>query len=62
MGTQDTSEFYHGTEETSATSTGWNDQDSVHHDDVTVIWDADNYATYILSGSLTITGTLNVTY
>ena len=62
VGTQDTSEFYHGTEETSATSTGWNDQDSVHHDDVTVIWDADNYATYILSGSLTITGTLNVTY
>ena len=40
VGTQDTSEFYHGTEETSATSSGWSDADAVHHSDVTVIWDA----------------------
>ena len=40
VGTQDTSEFYHGTEETSATSSGWSDNDAVHHSDVTVIWDA----------------------
>ena len=40
VGTQDTSEFYHGTEETSATSSGWSDEDAVHDSDVTVIWDA----------------------
>ena len=40
VGTQDTSEFYHGTEETSATSSGWSDVDAVHHSNVTVIWDA----------------------
>ena len=40
VGTQDTSEFYHGTEETSATSSGWSDADAVHHSNVTVIWDA----------------------
>ena len=40
VGTQPTSDFYHGTEETSATSSGWSDTDAVHHSDVTVIWDA----------------------
>jgi len=40
VGTQDTSDFYHGTEETSATSSGWSDSDAVHDSDVTVIWDA----------------------
>ena len=40
VGTQPTSDFYHGTEETSATSSGWSDVDAVHHSDVTVIWDA----------------------
>jgi len=40
VGTQSTSDFYHGTEETSATSSGWSDQDAVHHSDVIVIWDA----------------------
>ena len=40
VGTQDTSDFYHGTEETSATSSGWSDLDAVHASDVTVIWDA----------------------
>tara|TARA_B100000073_G_C23723231_1_gene568365 strand:+ start:265 stop:2349 length:2085 start_codon:yes stop_codon:yes gene_type:complete len=40
VGTQDTSEFYHGTEETSATSSGWLDPYAVHDSDVTVIWDA----------------------
>lgn len=40
VGAQSTSDFYHGTEETSATSSGWTDQDAVHHNEVRVIWDA----------------------
>ena len=60
VGTQDTSEFYHGTEETSATSTGWSDQEAVHHDDVTVVWDALTGAEpadgFTISGNLTLTG------
>jgi len=60
VGTQDTSEFYHGTEETSATSTGWSDMDAVHHDDVTVVWDALTGAEpadgFNISGNLTLTG------
>ena len=59
-GTQDTSEFYHGTEETSATSSGWSDQRSVHHDDVTVVWDAltgtEPADGFTISGNLTLTG------
>ena len=62
VGTQSTSDFYHGTEETSATSSGWNDRDAVHDSDVTVIWDADVFATeYTLTGPLNITGSLNIT-
>ena len=60
VGTQDTSEFYHGTEETSATSTGWSDMDAVHHSDVTVVWDARTGAEpadgFNISGNLTLTG------
>ena len=60
VGTQDTSEFYHGTEETSATSTGWSDMDAVHHDDVTVVWDAltdsEPADGFTISGNLTLTG------
>ena len=62
VGIQATSEFYHGTEETSATSSGWSDMDAVHDSDVTVIWDADVLATtYTLTGPLNITGSLNIT-
>ena len=60
VGTQDTSEFYHGTEETSATSTGWSDMDAVHYSDVTVVWDAltgtEPADGFTISGNLTLTG------
>tara|TARA_B100000427_G_scaffold195895_1_gene162824 strand:- start:75 stop:803 length:729 start_codon:yes stop_codon:yes gene_type:complete len=62
VGIQSTSDFYHGTEETSATASGWYDRDAVHDSDVTVIWDADVFATeYTLTGPLNITGSLNIT-
>ena len=60
VGTQDTSEFYHGTEDTSPTSTGWINQYKVQHDDVTVVWDAVTDSEpadgFTISGNLTLTG------
>lgn len=40
VGTMPSDNFYYGTEETSATSTGWSDQNAVHDDAPIVIWDA----------------------
>jgi len=66
VGTQSTSDFYHGTEETSATSSGWTDQNAVHHDEVTVIWDAlgggePPESVKLSGGGLSITG-VNIKY
>ena len=60
VGTQDTSEFYHGTEDTSPTSIGWINVYKVQHDDVTVVWDAVTDSEpadgFTISGNLTLTG------
>ena len=66
VGTQSTSDFYHGTEETSATSSGWTDQDAVHHNEVRVIWDALSggeppESIKLSGGGLSITG-VNIKY
>jgi len=66
VGTQSTSDFYYGTEETSATSSGWTDQNAVHHDEVTVIWDAlgggePPESVKLSGGGLSITG-VNIKY
>jgi len=62
VGTQSTLDFYHGTEETSATSSGWGDVYAVHHNEVVVVWDADVPAAgyYTITGPLNITGSLNI--
>jgi len=62
VGTQSTLDFYHGTEQTSPTASGWSDLDAVHDSDVTVIWDADVPAAgdYTITGPLNITGSLNI--
>ena len=39
-GTMPTTNFYYGTEETSATSTGWSDDSAVHDSAPVIIWDA----------------------
>lgn len=66
VGAQSTSDFYHGTEETSATSSGWTDQDAVHHDEVVVVWDAltggePPESIKLSGGGLSITG-VNIKY
>lgn len=40
VGTMPTTNFYYGTEETSATSTGWSDDNAVHDSAPVIIWDA----------------------
>jgi hypothetical protein len=40
VGTQSTSDFYHGGEATSATDSLWTNRDVVHDDEVIVVWDA----------------------
>ena len=56
-----TTNFYYGTEETSATSTGWSDDSAVHDSAPVIIWDALTGSELIgevkISGSnLSITG------
>jgi len=65
VGTQSTSDFYHGTEQTSATASGWSDQDAVHHSDVTVIWDAptadpSDPSKLLISGNLSFSGEITI--
>jgi len=64
VGTQSTSDFYHGTEETSPTASGWSDQDAVHDSDVTVIWDAlttNKGKLSLFGGNCNLSGNLQIT-
>ena len=58
--------FYYGTELTSATDTGWSDQNSLHDDSPVVIWDAltggePPESIKLSGGGLSVTG-VNIKY
>ena len=61
VGVMPTTNFYYGTEETSATSTGWSDQDALHDSAPIIIWDSVPTSLSKLSisnGKCSITGNL----
>ena len=66
-GIMPTTNFYYGTEETSATSTGWSDQNALHDSSPIIIWDAltgaEGFDVLSISGNnLTISGDITITH
>ena len=66
VGVITSTDFYYGTELTSATDTGWSDQNSLHDDSPVVIWDALTGAEppesiKLSGGGLSVTG-VNIKY
>ena len=73
-GIMPTTNFYYGTEETSATSTGWSDQNALHEDSPIIIWDAltttidpdpptvdGEFSLRFFGGALSFSGNLDIT-
>ena len=66
-GIMPTTNFYYGTEETSATSTGWSDKNALHDSSPIIIWDAltgaEGFDILSISGvNLTISGNITITH
>tara|TARA_B100000927_G_scaffold130402_1_gene104953 strand:- start:1547 stop:3733 length:2187 start_codon:yes stop_codon:yes gene_type:complete len=68
VGTMPSTNFYYGTEETSATSNGWSDKNAVHDSAPVIIWDAltggepaGNNKLSLFGGDFSLSGNLQIT-